>query len=140
MSIESFPVCDPCDYNLFQTALTDELCQEEQTVSMVYTSVCGPGGGGCVSAMLFSPLDSEERAFHPTELREATEAINEILETLRNNAPEGKELSFLRIPGGGAMLAWMEQGVEIPPDAVTPNSPQEEIKQALGLVMPAAAY
>ena len=141
MSIESFSVCDPCDYNLFQTSLmTQQAYQEEDPGTMVYRSVCGPGGGGCVSAFLYSPLQSHERGFHPSELREATAAINEILDALKSNAPEGKELSFLRIPGGGAMLAWMEHDVEIPDDAVTPTSPVDDIKQAFGLVPPPAAY
>ena len=112
-------VCDPCDYNLSQDFMV---------------SVCGPGGGGCVSAKLYSPLQTEDRAFHPNDLRQATIAINAILDLLRNNAQDDRELSFLRIPGGGAMLAWMSHGVDMPADPITPNSEPYAIKQAFGLV------
>jgi hypothetical protein len=118
-------VCDPCDYNL----------------SLDYSlSVCGPGGGGCVPATLFSPLETEQRAFHPSDLRQATIAINAILDLLRNNAPEGQELSFLRVPGGGAILAWVNHGIDIPDNPITPDSPANLIKQAFGLVSSEAAY
>jgi hypothetical protein len=124
--------CDPCDYAIFKTlaegyeTLTDES-------SLVYRSSCGPGGGSCASAMLVSPAPSEARQFHPDELREATLAINNILNAVRNNAPPNSELCFMRIPGKMMMLGWVEHDIETPADAITINSSPEEIMMAFGL-------
>jgi len=98
---------------------------------------CTPGDGSCVPAKLLSPLRSVERQFHPQELREATEAINEIFKMVRAKRPRGMKLSLLRGPGG-MMLAWCEHGHSSPKrGAVTSRSSADKVKQALGLERPA---
>lgn len=101
-----------------------------------YKSVtCGGGSASCYIARLYSPLDAEERDFHPPRLQDATREINEILEDVMNDddAPEGLHLSFISVPGG-MMLNWTSYG-ELPRNAITlgKNSPEERL-MAYGLI------
>jgi hypothetical protein len=82
-------------------------------------------------------MKSAEREFHPSELREATTKINEILKSVRSKGPRGKKLSLLHGPGG-MMLVWCEHGNSIrKKGSVTFRSAPERVKEALGLAKPA---
>jgi hypothetical protein len=58
------------------------------------------------------------------------------LNGLRIDPPDGLQLCFIRIPGAGVMLAWVEQDGPAPADSVTSDSDPEAIKIAVGLVEP----
>jgi hypothetical protein len=116
------PGCDPCDFGLFLS-------------SDGWNNVCSGSSGGCLDATLYSPSVSEERAFHPEELREATVLINDILEALRKGNHKRRKLAFLRVPGGGLMLAWSNHKSRLPDKGViTSKSSSQDIKRAMGLI------
>jgi hypothetical protein len=83
-------------------------------------------------------MKSAEREFHPSDLKEATTKINEILKSVRSKGPRGKKLSLLHGPGG-MMLAWCEHGNSArKKGSVTFRSSPDKVKQALGLAKPAS--
>lgn len=126
-------------YSIFKELATLELDPDATEGSMVYLSVCGPGGGSCVPGPFLSPLVSEDRTFHPESLREATIQINAILDELRMHSPAGRDLDFLQTPVG-MMLAWSQHDVAVPPNAVTAGSSYENIMRAFGLVDTGESY
>lgn len=107
----------------------DGVIPDIQEGRVLYKSVtCGAGSASCYIARLYSPLDTEERDFHPPRLRDASDAINDILEDLRNDdPPEGLHLSFISVPGG-MMLNWTSYD-ELPRNAITlgRNTPEERL-------------
>jgi hypothetical protein len=115
-------VCLDCSYNFYKDAAIDRIS-------------CSSGDGSCFYAELLSPLQTVEKAFHDTNLRGATTAINNILNNLRPNAPDGLQLCFLRLPDG-IMLAWVEQDGPIVGEAITSDSDPDEIRLAAGLIDP----
>jgi len=126
------PGCDPCDFGLYQT--TDNLKTK-------WNNQCSGSSGGCLNAFLYSPLPSEEREFHSAELREATVQINDILDKLRRSDNRRRTLSFLRVPGGGLMLAWSDHEGKLPSTGViSSQSSPEEIKHAMGLTSSKSNY
>lgn len=76
-------------------------------------------------------LGAKESNFHDGALIKATSEINDILASLSKDAGE-RRLSFLQTPLG-IMLAWVRHDLKIPDDAVTYESPEEDIISALGL-------
>lgn len=91
---------------------------------------CDGGNGSCWSAYFIQAADSP---FHPPALRDATARIKEILDPLVNG-PDGRTLSFLHTPFG-TLLAWVKHGEPVSADAVTSDSSDEEIAEALGLIV-----
>ena len=115
-------VCLDCSYNIYKDAAIDRIS-------------CSAGDGSCFYAELLSPLQNVEKAFHDTNLRGATTAINNILTNLRSHAPDGLQLCFLRLPDG-IMLAWVEQDGPVIGDPITSDSDPDEIRLAAGLTEP----
>jgi hypothetical protein len=125
--------CDPCDFGLYQT--TDNFKK------VIWNNQCSGSSGGCLVSDLYSPLPSEEREFHPEELRDATVQINGILEKLRRSDKGRRTLSFLRVPGGGLMLAWSDHEGKLPSTGViNSESSPDEIKHAMGLTSSKSGY
>jgi hypothetical protein len=139
MEQEAFIPCgDLCDWSLFASPAT-EVDPKADPKTLIDRTVCGPGKGFCIPFVLLSPLQSEPRSYHPQKLRDATSQINAILnDVVKDNPPADRHLAFLKVPGG-LMLAWVEHGVSVPHDAVTPDSPPDEIRRALGLSRPDSA-
>lgn len=92
-------------------------------------------GGSCYHAKMSSLKESN---FHDAALVKATEQIRQILEAIEPD-PKGRQLSFLQTKVG-TVLAWVRHDVEIPSDAVTENSPEDEIIRSLGIIVESKAY
>jgi hypothetical protein len=117
------PGCDPCDFGLFVSS------------DGRWNNNCAGSSGGCLIAEIYSPLQTEERDFHSPELRAATEQIDQILDKLRTGDPKKRNLTFLRVPGGGLMLAWSDPHAKRPSSGViTSDNTADEIKAAMGLI------
>jgi hypothetical protein len=88
-----------------------------------------------------SLLQAEASEFRGGELAEATEQINQILDGLRGQEPEGKHLALIDT-SLGLLLVWAE-AIERPDDIsqyVRAESPEDEIREALRISgVPAAA-
>jgi len=90
-------------------------------------------GGSCFEANMRTLQTS---GFHDAALVEATEQIQAALNAIPKDS-EGRQLSFLQTKVG-TVLAWVRHDVEIPSDAVTEASSDEEIIKALGIIEPKA--
>jgi hypothetical protein len=90
---------------------------------------CSQGPGSCFTAAMLVATESE---FHDKTLYDAAQQINAILNAIPAD-PKGRKLSFLATQEG-AMLAWVDHNMQIPPDAVKPDAPFETIAKALGVV------
>ena len=138
MELVIMPCGDQCDWSFFESAATDIDPTADPKLTII-RSVCGPGKGFCIQTDILSPLQSEQRTFFPPKLRDATMAINKILEDVQaDNPPKDRYLALLRVPDG-LILAWVEHGVEVPANAVTPASPPDEIRRIIGLTPRAGA-
>ena len=79
-------------------------------------------------------LRAEESAFHNQALIDATERINAIFRRLRRQAPDGTHLALINT-SLGLLLIWAVEATGPPGERiVTYRSPEEEIREALGLV------
>lgn len=85
-------------------------------------------GASCYTASL---LEAEETKFHDIRLVEATNKINEILNSLREPA-SAKKLSLLKT-SQGFLLAWTDHAIPLRKDSVTENSDDATIASALKL-------
>ena len=137
------PCGDLCDFNITEISKDDvDLIRElgleaefkaDPELRMSHAS-CGPGGGSCSAAVLTTP--TAKREFHPEELRCATTSINAILSSVASHPPrKGLELSFLRVPGRGLMLAWCQHTnrKERPHKAVNGCDDRDAVLKAVGL-------
>lgn len=90
---------------------------------------CQNGTGDCSFAVMLSAEVSE---FHDQTLADATLKIQEILNAIPEDK-QGRKLSFLHTRMG-TFLAWVKHGdIEMPKDALTVNSNDEELAKALRL-------
>lgn len=89
---------------------------------------CQAGSGDCALALILEARPSE---FHDQTLIEATLKIKQILEGIAADA-RGRKLSFVHT-NMGTLLAWVEHGGAIPPDAVTAEDADATVAEALGL-------
>ena len=89
---------------------------------------CSEGDGSCFEARV---LTAEPTKFHDETLADATAKIQEILNEIGRD-PDGRTLSFINT-NMGLLLAWVEHGGTVPPDAVTDKDDDETIAQALRL-------
>jgi hypothetical protein len=81
-----------------------------------------------------SLLSAEESQFHDDKLSRATAEVNDLFARLHAEAPAGTHLALIDTTFG-LLLAWVE-GIDRPDDIsefVRAESPEEEIRQALGL-------
>ena len=92
---------------------------------------CTSGDGSCLTASL---LKARESAFHDRQLIDATDEIKMILDGL--TAPAGTSLSLV-VTDFGLLLAWAEHGGVVPANAITSRNSNEEIAEALGLLLDA---
>jgi hypothetical protein len=112
----------------------------------------GPGGIYCIwddnaphYCNDFSFFIAKDSDFHPPELQEASEKINDILRKLPN-APDGRHLVLLGTSlqdadeGHGLLLAYAKPVEKAPPAAnVGYDSDEEDIREAFGLPTRTAA-
>ncbi len=91
---------------------------------------CVSGDGSCVSSQL---LEAKVSDFHDRYLQDATRDIKAILDGIPPDS-RGRKLSFLRTHLG-TLLAWVEHPENLAEDAVTINSGDAEIINALGLIL-----
>jgi len=89
---------------------------------------CSEGDGSCFEARV---LTAERSNFHDEELMDATAKIRQILAGIGRD-PKGRKLSFINT-NMGLLLAWVEHGAPVPPDAVTDKDDDTTIAQALRL-------
>lgn len=127
------PCGDGCSQSLYIDRATSELDPYREPGAPVHRSQCPQSGSSCYSPSFLSPLESEERDFHPQELREATEQINEILNDLLDDSPPNRILRLITVPGG-MMLTWNVIGGRVPEGAVGIDSPLQERMQMYGLL------
>lgn len=127
------PCGTQCDWSLYKDKATASIDPEVKEGSTVQRTVCGPGVDRCYQGDLLMPLASEKRSFFTKELREATKEINAIFKKLRKDAPKGRHLTMLRLPGVGLMLSWSQHGLPVPSNAVTGDMKPHVLKKAFGL-------
>lgn len=90
---------------------------------------CTSGSGSCFTAHL---LEAEMSEFHDDKLMSATQRINQILDSVRDDIGNRK-LSFVKTRQG-ILLSWVHHGLDVcPPDAVTAESDDATIALALHL-------
>ena len=99
-----------CDYAFAKTAVG-------------LSAFCMGGNGTCASANMKTVEGTN--AFHPDELKRATETIQNVLKGLKKPS-EGMELAFLNM-GDGVMLAWVEHTI------MTGTDDPAEVRSALGI-------
>jgi len=90
---------------------------------------CSAGNGSCVAVQM---LKAEPSDFHDQSLIDATNAIEEILAKIPKR--DGRSLSFLHT-NMGTLLSWVEHGAKVPYDAVTDESDDHAVTEALGLIV-----
>ena len=90
--------------------------------------MCENGTSMCSPAKL---LDAEPSRFHDATLIQATNKINQILETIPAD-PGGRTASFLHTVNG-SLLAWVDHKAEAPADGVRPNADEASVARALRL-------
>lgn len=90
--------------------------------------LCLSGSGGCLAGDL---LEAEPSGLHDETLIEATRKIKQILSEIPVDA-DGRKLSFL-VTNMGLLLAWVNHGEEIPPNAVTAKDDDATVAKALKL-------
>jgi hypothetical protein len=109
-----------CGYNIVQTVTKDGQITRD--------AGCSAGSGSCFEATV---LNAEPTNFHDATLIAATEEIQKILKGIQPD-PAGRKLSFINT-NMGLLLAWVEHGKPVPPDAVTDKNTDEEVAEALKL-------
>ncbi|MGI8544238.1 MAG: hypothetical protein ACR2MD_12290 [Aridibacter sp.] len=101
---------------------------------LAYNSSLGCVDGSTRSCFHAVLMEAEETVFHDSKLIKATEAINNILNILREESEERK-LSLI-VTDMGVLLAWAEHGGDAegyPKDAVRANSDSKTVVEALKL-------
>lgn len=76
------------------------------------TGGCTGGGTGCIPAAIH---EAEHSVIHHQSLIDATKKIKKILAAIPPHA-HGHKLSFI-VTSQGVLLAWLDHGLVIPPDA-----------------------
>ena len=97
-------------------------------------ATCESGSSTCSIAKL---LQAEPSGFHPQELIDATNKVNQILEAIPAD-PHGRTLSFLHT-NDGSLLAWVDHKAMAPADGVRPDDDEATVARALRLKASAAS-
>lgn len=88
-------------------------------------------GANCFEAGL---LNAEVSKFHDTALADATAKINSIISAIPPDSAD-RQLSFIQTKMG-TMLAWVRHDIDVPSDAVTAASADNDVARELGLINP----
>ncbi|MGB7207043.1 MAG: hypothetical protein WBD27_00145 [Pyrinomonadaceae bacterium] len=91
---------------------------------------CQSGDGSCWAASL---VDAKLSPFYTQELKNATRQIKSILDSI-NSPGDGLKLSFVHTRLG-TLLAWVNHGEQYTTETVTWADTDENIVQALGLIL-----
>ena len=97
-------------------------------------ATCETGTSTCNPAKL---LQAEPSGFHDAALIDATNKINQILETIPADA-RGRTISLLHTEWG-SLLAWVDHNAIAPADGVRPDADEATIAKALRLKLPEAS-
>ena len=97
-------------------------------------ATCESGSSTCSPAKL---LQAEPSGFHDAKLIEATNQINQILESIPADS-RGRTLSLLHT-NDGSLLAWVDHNAEAPADGVRPDADDATIAAAMRLKVGAAS-
>ena len=127
-----------CGFNIYvveETKTTEEkgeenLVADESDLTKEHAG-CSQGNGSCFEARI---LSAQRSGFHDDQLIAVTEQMQKLLKGVAPD-PAGRKLSFINT-NMGLLLAWVEHGTTIPPDAVTDQNTDEEIAAALKLETP----
>ncbi|MBA2379905.1 MAG: hypothetical protein H0V76_10080 [Blastocatellia bacterium] len=89
---------------------------------------CDEGDGSCITAMM---VMAEESDFHSSELQQASEDIQKIIDGIDQKG-ETRKLSFLATHRG-IMLAWVEHDRPAKEGDLTASSDPADLEAALGI-------